>query len=86
MLVPDNFYRFLYSVSDYQENIEFDANGNEVYHGIAPNSSASADPSWVIFKGIYTTVVIDTITVYLLTHTSCLRGQIWANRASISFP
>jgi hypothetical protein len=85
MNIPEHVYRYFYSLADGQENIEFDANGNEIYHGIAPNSAATTDASWVIAKGVYTQDPILT-TVYRLTHVSFLRGQIWANRASITFP
>lgn len=86
MTIPEHFYRTLYSISDFQENVEFDANGNELYHGIAPNSAVNADASWVIAKGVYTHITVGTIQVWAMTHVSFLRGQIWDNRASITFP
>lgn len=86
MTIPEHFYRFLFSMSDFQENIEFDANGNELYRGIAPNTATNTSALWVIAKAIYTPTDVGGSTVYLMTHVSFLRGQIWDNRASISFP
>ena len=86
MAAPNYFYRFLNSISDFQENIDYDADGNETYHGIAPNAVLSSEAAWLISKAVYTSTLVNGSTVYLLTHTSFLRNQIWDNRASISFP
>jgi hypothetical protein len=86
MTIPEHFYRFLSGITDYQENIDFDSNGNELYHGIAPNTAVTSDPFWVIAKGIYTPITVNGVNVTVMTHVSFLRGQIWDNRASISFP
>lgn len=86
MNIPDHFYRFLFSTSDFQENSEPDANGNESYHGIAPNTALPSQPFWIIGKGIYTSYTIGGATIWWMTHVSFLRGQIWDNRASIVFP
>ena len=86
MNIPFESYRLLFSISDFQENVEFDGSGNELYHGIAPNSVLNSDPFWIIAKGIYTQISVGSAQVYVMTHVSFLRGQIWDNRASISFP
>ena len=85
MTIPDEFYRFMFSQTERQENLEYDSNGNEIYHGIASKLAATSDAVWVIAKGVYTQDAVNT-TVWRMTHISFLKGQIWDNRASISFP
>ena len=80
---PSDFYlRHQFGTADSQENIDYDGNGNEIYHGWASNVVATSDPGWVIIKNVYTSQG----AVFLLTHASFLRGQIWDNRAAIVFP
>lgn len=86
MNIPERFYKEIYSTADFQENIDFDSNGNELYHGIASNTVKNSDPAWIIAKGIYSTITVNGISVTVMTHVSFLRGQIWNNRASITFP
>jgi hypothetical protein len=86
MSPSDLYIRYSFSLADYQENADYDSNGDEIYHGYAQNLVLTTDPFWVIAKFIYTPTVINGATVNLMTHVSFLRGQIWANRTSIVFP
>lgn len=86
MTIPDYILTHLISARDFQVNVEYDANGNEVYWGAAVNIAEDTDSSWIILKNVYTATSVGGSTVYLLTHTSFLRNQVWANRASITFP
>jgi hypothetical protein len=86
MTIPEHVIKTLYSHGDYQENIDFDGNGNEIYHGVAPNNALITDDQWVIAKGVYSNVTIGGASIWIMSHVSFLRGQIWANRTSISFP
>ena len=74
------------NLTEYQENITYNSNGAEEYRGLAPVASATSDANWVISKCVYTPTNVNGVTVDLLTHISFLRGRIWNDRASISFP
>ena len=84
--LTDVYSGFMFGLTDFQENIVYDVNGDEVYHGWGDNRIATTDALWVIGKAVYTPTVINGATVNLLTHYSFLRNQIWANYASIVFP
>lgn len=86
MTIPEHFYRYMFSETPSQENIEFDTNGNELYHGVAPGSASNSDTNWVIAKGIYTQISVGTASVFVMTHVSYVKGVSWTNRAAAIYP
>ena len=86
MTPSDLYIRSSFSMADYQENADYDSNGDEIYHGYAQNLILTSQAFWVIAKFVYTPTTVNGSTVQLMTHMSFLRGQIWDNRASIVFP
>jgi hypothetical protein len=82
MSITMHYQRYMFGLGDAQENVDYDANGNEIYHGWGLNTIGNGDPFWTIVKNVYTAQG----SVFLLTHTSFLRNQIWNNRAAIVFP
>lgn len=86
MSISIHYQRYMFGLGDAQENADYDANGNEIYHGWGLNTILNSDSFWTIAKNIYTPTTINGATIYLLTHTSFLRNQIWNNRAAIVFP
>lgn len=82
----DVYSGFMFGLSDFQENIVYDASGDELYHGWGDNRIKTSDAYWVIGKAVYTPMTISGATVNLLTHYSFLRNQIWDNYLSIVFP
>jgi hypothetical protein len=82
MTIPESIYNAIFARGDMQENVEFDADGNELYRGLAPNNATEDDPLWIISKGIYT----ESGGIKRMTHSSFLRNQIWSSRNSVIFP
>jgi hypothetical protein len=80
------YQRYMFGLGDAQENADYDGNGNEIYHGWGLNTILTSQPFWTIAKAVYTPATINGSNVYLLTHSSFLRNQIWDNRTSIVFP
>jgi hypothetical protein len=74
MTIPKEIYQRWFGAALTQENSLPDGNGNELYHGIAPNNAAAGDGSWVIVKGIYSQVTEGGVTVWWGTHYSMLQG------------
>lgn len=88
MNIPFDYYRFLTQAirGNFQINTDYDANGNEVYSGVAEARALGSDPIWAIGKAVYTPTSVSGATVNLLTHWSFLTGVTWTGRASLSFP
>lgn len=88
MNIPDSYYRYLVQGlrKPFQINTDYDANGDEVYSGVAEARALSSDPIWAIGKAVYTPTQINGSTINLLTHWSFVVGITWADRASQVFP
>lgn len=84
MNIPDQYYRYLIQAKrgNFQINTDYDANGNEIYSGVAEARALATDPIWAVGKAVYTTQG----SVQLLTHWSFLTGITWTDRASQTFP
>jgi hypothetical protein len=82
--IPYDYYRYLQQGirGNFQINTDYDANGDEVYSGIAEARALVTDPIWAIGKAVYT----NNGTVNLLTHWSFVTGVAWSNRTSVVFP
>lgn len=74
MTIPQAIYQRWFGAALTQENSLPDGNGNELYHGIAPNNAQVADGSWVIVKGIYQQVTENGVSVWWGVHYSMLQG------------
>jgi hypothetical protein len=97
MNIPYEYYRYLVQSlrGPFQINTSYDANGDEIYSGVAENRAQVTDPIWAIGKAVYTPTTVNGSTVNLLTHWSFLTGQdangvavTWANAiaGNLTFP
>lgn len=88
MNIPYDYYRFLIQSvrGTFQINTDYDANGDEVYSGVAEARAGIGDPIWAIGKAVYTQTTANNVTVNLLTHWSFLSGVAWNNRTNLVFP
>lgn len=88
MNIPYDYYRYLIQGkrNNFQINTDFDANGDEIYSGVAEARATETDPIWAIGKAVYTPTNINGATINLLTHWSFLTGITWTDRASQTFP
>jgi hypothetical protein len=84
MNIPDAYYRYLIQAKrgNFQINTDYDANGDEIYSGVAEARALTSDPIWAIGKAVYT----NNGTVNLMTHWSFLTGITWDDRKSQVFP
>lgn len=75
MTIPREIYQRWFGASLTQENSLPDGNGNELYHGIAPNAALTTDGTWVICKGIYQSTTQNGVSgIWWMTHVSTLQG------------
>ena len=81
------FYQYLFSKAEVgQVNHLYDANGNEIYAGIAASKTSNSTSGWLIWHGVYAQVTINQATVWQLTHESCLEGVIWTLATTYTYP